>query len=144
MKTLKHNFLELLVLNLIKKGNLRFLIAKLVYLQGALRKKQLIASFLDHFKWKSRIKFESYFFSLIFPDLIRKKVIYLIFLAAMLNLVACGQDTLWRELFITKISSRGILEKFVIELIRLTFLFLSFFIWFRRWNFSIIHGNKTR
>ena len=129
---------------MIKKGILHFLIAKLVYLQGALWKKQLIASFLEHFKWKSRIKFEAYFFSLIFLDLIRKKVTYLVFLAVMLNLVACGRDTLWRELFITKISSREILEKSVIVLIRLTFLFLSFFIIFQRCNFSIIYGHKTR
>ena len=101
-------FLELLDLNLIKKGILHFLIAKLVYLQGALWKKQLIASFLEHFKWKSRKKFEAYFFSLIFPDLIRKKVIYPVFLAVMLNIVACGRNTLWRELLITKI----VLEKF--------------------------------
>ena len=43
-----------------------------------------------------------------------------------------------------KNSSREILEKFVIVLIRLTFLFLSFLTLFQCWNFSIIHGNKTR
>ena len=42
-----------------------------------------------------------------------------------------------------KNSSREILEKFEIVLIRLTFLFLSFLTLFQSWNFSIIHGNKT-
>ena len=40
---LKQNLFSLLPLNLIKKGILHFLNAILVYLQGALRKKQLIA-----------------------------------------------------------------------------------------------------
>ena len=53
METLKNIFFSLLLLNLIKKGILHFLNAILVYLQGALRKKQLIASFLEHFKGKS-------------------------------------------------------------------------------------------
>ena len=50
---IKNIFFSLLLLNLIKKGILHFLNAKLVYLQGALLKKQLIASFLEHFKGKS-------------------------------------------------------------------------------------------
>ena len=43
-----------------------------------------------------------------------------------------------------KNSSREILEKFEIVIIRLIFLLLSFLALFQRWNFSIIHGNKTR
>ena len=43
-----------------------------------------------------------------------------------------------------KNSSREVLEKFVIVLTRLTFLFLSFLTLFQGGNFSMIHGNKTR
>ena len=64
METLKNIFFSLLLLNLIKKGILHFLNATLVCLQGALREKQLIASFLEHFKVKSwkhlKLIFQSY------------------------------------------------------------------------------------
>ena len=50
METLKNIFFSLLLLNLIKKGILHFLNAILFCLQGALRKKQLIASFLETLK----------------------------------------------------------------------------------------------
>ena len=53
LETLKNVFFSLLLLNLIIKVIPHFLNAKLVCLQGALRKKQLIASFLEHFKGKS-------------------------------------------------------------------------------------------
>ena len=53
MEKLKNIFFSLLLLNLIKKGILDFLNAVLVCLQGDLRQKQLIASFLEHFKGKS-------------------------------------------------------------------------------------------
>ena len=43
-----------------------------------------------------------------------------------------------------KNSSREIIGKFVIVLIRLTFLFLSFLTLLQRRNVSIIHRNKTR
>ena len=39
-----------MLVNMMKKNILNFLIAILAYLQGALRKKQLTASFLEHFK----------------------------------------------------------------------------------------------
>ena len=50
METLKNIFFSLLLLNLIKKGILHFLNAIVFCLQGALRKKQLIASFLETLK----------------------------------------------------------------------------------------------
>ena len=49
-KTLKHNFFRTLFLKFDQKGILHFLNAISVYLQGALRQKQWIYSFLEHFK----------------------------------------------------------------------------------------------
>ena len=39
-----------MLVNMMKKNIVNFLIAILAYLQGALRKKQLTASFVEHFK----------------------------------------------------------------------------------------------
>ena len=50
MKTLRVSFPSHMSVNMIKKNILNFLIAILVYLQGALPKKQLTASFVEHFK----------------------------------------------------------------------------------------------
>ena len=50
MKTLRVSFSSLMLVDMIKKNILNFLIAILAYLQGALRKKQLTASSVEHFK----------------------------------------------------------------------------------------------
>ena len=56
METLEESFFSLMSLNLIKKDILDFLTATVVYLQGSLRKKQLKASFRDHFKKICKIR----------------------------------------------------------------------------------------
>ena len=133
MKTFKNIFLSLLLLHLIKKGILHFLNAILVCLQGALRKKQLIASFLEHFKGKSwkhlKLIFQSYISKL--------KIFHTLFYWLSI--------WIYRKRVIDhKNSPREILEKILIVLIRLFFLFLSFLTLFYQRNFSINHGNKTR
>ena len=50
LKTLRVSFLSLVLANLMKKNILTFIIAMLAYVQGALRKKQLAASFVENFK----------------------------------------------------------------------------------------------
>ena len=50
MKTLRLSFSSQMLVNKIKKNILNFLITIPDYLQGALRKKQLTASFVEHFK----------------------------------------------------------------------------------------------
>ena len=49
-KTLKGSFSSHMLVNMIKKKIQNFLTAILAYLQGALRKKQLTASLVEHFK----------------------------------------------------------------------------------------------
>ena len=133
METLKNIFFSLLLLNLIKKGILHFLNAILVCLQGALRKKQLIASFFRHLKgnsWKH--------LKLIFQSHNSKfKIFHTLFYWLSI--------WIYRKRVIDhKNSPREILEKILIVLIRLIFLFLSFLTLFYERNFSINHGNKTR
>ena len=133
MEKLKNIFFSLLLLNLIKKGILHFLNAILVCLQGALRKKQLIASFLEHFKgksWKhSKLIFQSY--------ISKFKIFHTLFYWLSI--------WIYRKWVIDhKNSPREILEKILIVLIRLIFLFLSFLALFHGWSSSINHGNKTR
>ena len=133
METLKNIFFSLLLLNLIKKGILDFLNAILVCLQGDLRQKQLIASFLEHFKGKSWQHLK-----LIFQSHISKfKIFHTLFYWLSI--------WIYRKRVIDhKNSPREILEKILIVLIRLIFLFLSFLTLFYKRNFSINHGNKTR
>ena len=50
METLKESHFSLTSLNLIIKDILDFLTATVLYAQGALRKKQLKVSFIDHSK----------------------------------------------------------------------------------------------
>ena len=50
MKTLRVSFSSHMLVNMIKKNVLNFLIALLAYLQGALRKKQLTVSSVEHFR----------------------------------------------------------------------------------------------
>ena len=50
MEILKESFFSIISLNLITKDIPDFLTATVVYAQGALRKKQLTASFIDHLK----------------------------------------------------------------------------------------------
>ena len=50
MKTLRVSFPSHMSVNMIKKNILNFLIAILAYLQGALPKKRLAASFVEQFK----------------------------------------------------------------------------------------------
>ena len=133
METLKKNFFSLLLLNLIKKGILHFLNATLICLQGALRKKQLIASFLEHFKVKSwkhlKLIFQSYISKL--------KIFHTLFYWLSI--------WIYRKRVIDhKNSPREILEKNLIVLIRLIFLLLSFLTLFYERNFSRNHDNKTR
>ena len=133
METLKNIFFSLLLLNLIKKGILHFLNAILVCLQGALRKKQLIASFFRHLKgnsWKH--------LKLIFQSHNSKfKIFHTLFYWLSI--------WIYRKWVIDhKNSPREILEKILIVLIRLIFLFLSFLALFHEWSSSINHGNKTR
>ena len=133
METLKNIFFNLLLLNLIKKGILHFLNAILVYLQGALRKKQLITFFLEHFKgkpWKHlKLIFQSQFSKF--------KIFHTLFYSLLI--------WIYRKRIIDhKNSPREILETVLIVLIRLIFLFLSFFTLFHERNFSISHSNKTR
>ena len=132
METLKNIFFSLLLLTLIKKGILHFLNAILIYLQGALRKKQQ-TSFLEYFKGKSWKHL-----MLIFQSHISKfKIFYTLFYWLSI--------WIYRKRVIDhKNSPREILEKILIVLIRLIFLFLSFLTLFYERNFSINHGNKTR
>ena len=53
IKALKASFFSFLLLNLIENGSGDFLYAILAYVHSAQRKKQLIASFVEHFKGKS-------------------------------------------------------------------------------------------
>ena len=133
METLKNIFFSLLLLNLIKKGILHFLNAILVCLQGALRKKQLIAFFFKHLKGNSRKHLK-----LIFQSHISKfKIFHTLFYWLSI--------WIYRKWVIDhKNSPREILEKILIVLIRLIFLFLSFLALFHEWSSSINHGNKTR
>ena len=61
MKTLRVSFSHLMLVDMIKKNILNFLIAVLAYLQGALRKKQLTASSIAHFKENHENKICVYF-----------------------------------------------------------------------------------
>ena len=61
MKTLRVPFSSLMLVDMIKKNILNFLIATLAYLQAALRKKQLAASFVEHFKENHENKICAYF-----------------------------------------------------------------------------------
>ena len=64
MKTLRVPFSSLMLVNMIKKNILNFLIAVLACLQGALEKKQLTASSVEHVKGCVRYIFVSLFLSL--------------------------------------------------------------------------------
>ena len=61
METLKESLFSLTSLNLIIKDILDFLTATVLYAQGALRKKQLKVSFIDHSKKIIKIRHMSIF-----------------------------------------------------------------------------------
>ena len=61
METLKESLFSLTSLNLIIKDILDFLTATVLYVQGALRKKQLKVSFIDHSKKIIKIRRMSIF-----------------------------------------------------------------------------------
>ena len=61
METLKESLFSLTSLNLIIKDILDFLTATVLYAQGALRKKQLKVSFIDHSKKIIKIRRMSIF-----------------------------------------------------------------------------------
>ena len=71
METLKVSFFSFISLNLITKDILDFLTATVVYAQGALQKKQLRASFIDHFK--KIIKIRHVYFQFYNPKLWSEK-----------------------------------------------------------------------
>ena len=71
METLKVSFFSFISLNLITKDILDFLTATVVYAQGALRKKQLKASFVDYFK--KIIKIRHVYFQFYNPKLCSEK-----------------------------------------------------------------------
>ena len=99
------------LLHLFKKGILHFFHAILVYLQGALRKKQLIDSLSEHFKEKSWKHLKLIFQSHISRFRIFHTLFYWI--------------SIWiyrKRVIDQKNSPREILEKILIVLIRLIFL----------------------
>ena len=117
------------------KGSLRKkqLMLYWFFLQGALRKKQLIASFLEHFKGKSWK-----YLKLIFQSHISKfKIFHTLFYWLSIWIYR-------KRVIDLKNRPRKIIEKILIVLIRLIFLFLSFLTLFHERNFSISHDNKTR
>ena len=71
MEILKESFFSIMLLNLITKDILDFLTATVVYAQGALRKKQLKASFVDYFK--KIIKIRHVYFQFYNPKLCSEK-----------------------------------------------------------------------
>ena len=75
METSKESFFSLMSLNLITKDMLDFLTATVVYAQGALRKKQLKASFIDHFKKIIKIRHMS-IFSFIILNYVQRSALY--------------------------------------------------------------------
>ena len=132
METLKNIFFRLLLLNLIKKPILHFLNTRLVCLQGALRKKRFITSFLGHFKGKSWKHLKP-----IFQSHISKFKIFH-------NLFYRLPIWIYRKRVIDhKNSPREVLEKVLIVLTRLNFLFLSFLTLFYVRNSSINNSKKT-
>ena len=72
METLKESFFSLMLLNLITKDIVDFLT---VYAQGALRKKQLKASFIDHFKKIIKMRHMS-IFSFIILNCVQRSTLY--------------------------------------------------------------------
>ena len=75
METLKVSFFSFISLNLITKDILDFLTATVVYAQGALQKKQLRASFIDHFKKIIKMRRMS-IFSFIILNYVQRSALY--------------------------------------------------------------------
>ena len=61
MKTLRASFFSLMLVILIKRNILNFLFAIMAQVQGTLRKKQLTASFVEHFKENDENTISVYF-----------------------------------------------------------------------------------
>ena len=61
MKTLRASFFSLMLVKFIKIKILDFLTAALAYVQGALRRKRMTASFVDHFRKIIKIQYASTF-----------------------------------------------------------------------------------
>ena len=75
MEILTESFFSLMSLNLIAKDILDFLTATVVYAEGGPRKKQLKASFIDHFKKIIKIRHMS-ILSFIILNYVQRSALY--------------------------------------------------------------------